>query len=904
MFFFVFRVSGFLFRRKDATQVTILKTKNMNNIAQRKIWIGVLLILTAILGVWHYLFRLPFIPVHPLEALSVNAPLSITSPKWQFATIRTDTAADEFTLQLWAAFPTVLEDMRHIDKFLLGNGFPQYPLPTTWTLQNPARKSPDVLAIINLQSTGFSIDRLLQKSPAARASYRGHTIFTVRTGANSRLTLAAYRNLLLIAPEPIMVEEAIGQLSRRYANVFRDGDFRKIYRKGNKKAAFTLLLHTEFLGDEMAGWLNNQAIADAALLKDQISWVRLDLQASAEGYAISGALAPRHEGVLSAGFAEASPLPGSLLSVLPGNTASFNRVSMRHFPSFSRRYGNERLLKQIAPWVGTESALVITEPVKGRVGAHRFLVLSNRDPALSRQLLGELLETGGQLNSYEYQTFTVRQLLDEHLLDAWCNGRPGCLRNPWVLALDDYVIFAADRAALEVWIDLYLVGNTLARKEDFLQLHQHNLQPAAAHWYLNGFHLLPLARAYAKTEQLANLAPAFGQIEAALQPASGLITFKGIWKPGAARQSPDDGAIAWKSLLDADALAAPSVIKLPEGYAIAVQDTSRQLYLFSADGALLWKRTLDGPLRSPVYAVTPADAATPLLLFNTSNSIYLTDLRGEPANNFPIHLQSPATNGLLPVDFDNNRNYNFFLSCANGNLYGYDITGRPLEGWNPLMDIGPLTYDMLHLQTASKDYLAALNERGEFHVLRKDAGYRFSPIKWGGTFLSPPACQNLPDTAKLSVYNRFVAVATTGNAQVVNLEGQQFSLSLAPPKAQNVRFAFGDVTGDARFDYVSLSDTTLAVYAYNGNKLEKILQQGIGWVPDGVFIVDMPGESHAAIGLWSASRRRIHLLHADGSPYPGFPLGGATPFSVVDLFGNQQRILVVANGDSVYAYRL
>ncbi len=877
----------------------------MNNLRIRKIWTLALLILTLALGAWHYFFRLPFVPVHPLEALSVNAPLSVVAPRWDFKTIRTDTAANDWTLKLWAAFPSILEDMRHIDRFLSGNGFPQYPLPVTWALQNPSRQSPDVLAIVNLRSTGFSSGQLLQKVNYNEAGYRGHTLYTVRTGGPERLTLAMYRNLLLISPQPIMVEEAIGQLSRRYSHVFRDGDFRRVYRKGDNKAPYTLLLHTDYLDDEMAGWLNNAAVADAGRLKDRISWARIDLRPDGDAWVVSGKAAPRHGALLPGNYVEAAPMPSSLLNVLPGNTAAFNRVSIRHFPSFSRSQGNERLLKYVAPWAGSETALVVTEPIKGNVDAHRFLVLSCKDQSLAEQLLADLLKTGGELGSYEYQTFTIRRLLDEHLLDAWCTGQPGCLRNPWVLNLGDYVVFAADRAALEVWIDLNLVGNTLARKEDFLQLHARHLKAAAAHSYLNGFHLLPLARSYASTEALAALAPAFGQVEVTLDPAGGVIAIKGRWQPGGNTPAvADNSAIAWKTLLDTEAHGAPAVLALPNGYAIAVQDTARQLYLFSADGVLQWKRTLDGLLRSPVYALTPGNAATPLLLFNTADNIYLTDLRGEPVNNFPIHLQSPAANGLLPVDFDNTRDYNFFLACANGNLYGYNLAGRPLDGWNPLMGVGPARHDMLHLQTASKDYLALLNDGGELHVWRKDAGYRFAPIKWQGDFPSPLYCQNLPDSSKLSVYNRFVAVTAAGSAQVVNLEGQQFRLSLAPPGVNNARFAFGDVTGDARFDYVSLYDTTLAVYAYEGSQFRRIARYGLGWSPDGVFITNLPGEEKSAIGLWSASRRRIELRYADGRLYPGFPLAGTTAFTVVDLFGTRQRLLIVANGDSVYAYRV
>jgi hypothetical protein len=60
----------------------------------------------------------------------------------------------------------------------------------------------------------------------------------------------------------------------------------------------------------------------------------------------------------------------------------------------------------------------------------------------------------------------------------------------------------------------------------------------------------------------------------------------------------------------------------------------------------------------------------------------------------------------------------------------------------------------------------------------------------------------------------------------------------------------------------------------------------------------------AGLGMFNRKNRELMLLLPDGRMHPDFPLSGASAFTVCDLFENRRRMVVVANEDHIYAYRI
>ena len=329
--------------------------------------------------------------------------------------------------------------------------------------------------------------------------------------------------------------------------------------------------------------------------------------------------------------------------------------------------------------------------------------------------------------------------------------------------------------------------------------------------------------------------------------------------------------------------------------AILVQDAGNQLYRLDAGGAVRWRRTLADRILGSVQGIDFQGNQTNCYLFNTATHLWLLDDEGHDVEGFPLQLQSPATNGVIAVDFDKSLRYYYFVACANGNLYGYDQFGRSLAGWNPQNGVGLVTQPLLHCQREGKDYLVALNQKGKLSVYGRDGVLRFPSVQLVGNFAGPPQAD------AVSKSPRIIAINTTGKAAGCNFAGEPFSVQVGQTSNKRpVKGAFMPLTGDARFEYVVLQDSSLRVVGYEDTALRTIFSTPLPAGQDTLF--EVAGQR---LGTLDRSKRQVFLIDGRGHLHPDFPLAGTTPFVMTDVFREAgQQVLVVGNGASVYAYKV
>jgi hypothetical protein len=66
----------------------------------------------------------------------------------------------------------------------------------------------------------------------------------------------------------------------------------------------------------------------------------------------------------------------------------------------------------------------------------------------------------------------------------------------------------------------------------------------------------------------------------------------------------------------------------------------------------------------------------------------------------------------------------------------------------------------------------------------------------------------------------------------------------------------------------------------------------------------MPNNQKQHIGMVSKDATQVFLMDGAGKVYKNFPLAGTTAFEISDFFGEGVPVLIVANGASVYTYKL
>jgi hypothetical protein len=745
----------------------------------------------------------------------------------------------------------------------------------------------------------FDIRKLLTSNAVTQkifpSVFHDHTLYTVHLNKQERLVVTNFGGLLLFSRFSYLVEDAITQLEgssswwadRRWAQDL-DGaaPFRVFFRPEATAAQFE---------NNMAGRWNDAP----DILAQNVEWLGL----AWDGRNVAALAETKGFFATMSGWGE--PRESDIFSVLPDNTALLAKASFDNFRRFFdkiKKAESPDFEQFMLPWAGGETAFVVTEPFSSQMRDDQFIVLAARDSAAALEHLRRYAREHGARHTEDYQTFEVFEFLSQSLLKPLV-GSSKNFRNPSCAMLGRYVVFANTRSALELWIDKYIVSQTLASDTDFLQLQQKNPAPGNAQILLNTAYLPSLLKNLfdpqrepfnsTDVQAFANI----GFIGADIQPAG---NSRAELQMAAQSQATTktQASILWKTPLTALAATRPFVVApfSEEGSAaILIQDARNELYRLDAGGAVVWRRQMEGPILGAVQGIDFWANGTTFFLFNTPNHIWILDDEGRDAQGFPLRLQSPATNGATVVDFDNNLEYNYFVACANGNLYGFDQFGRPLPGWNPQGGVGKVTHSVAHFQHGNKDYLAALNEAGKLFVYARNGAERFPPVQFSGKNFGPP---QVDADSKMP---RIVCANSAGTVFVCKLDGSTFNMQMGGKGGSApARLVFAPLSGDARHDYAVLKEKNLSASGYEGGALRSLFQAQLPVSQDTLFAV-----GGNRLGALSRKKRQIFLLDSKGKIHPDFPLAGTTPFVVSDfLQKNGGQVLVVGEGSSVYAYKI
>ena len=758
---------------------------------------------------------------------------------------------------------------------------------------------------------GFDLEKALKTNKLTPKyfphQFHGNDIFNVHLSKTERLEVAVSGRLLLFSRRATLVEDALAQLENAH-NWWAD----RPYISDISEAPLRLQLRPAALAEQVRGQMNARWRGLPDLLARNVEWFGLswdgkEVKAMAEA-----------KGFLSS-LDRWGEVPGSaIFNVLPDNTAFLARVGLGNIPAFFREIGEGRASdfeQYVLPWVGAEAAIVVSEPLSPALTGDRLLLLAVRDSAKAQSSLRAFGKAHGTLpmTTGPYQMFEVLGFQNASLLKPIL-GDDEAFRNPVCSLVDGYAVFAPDRSSLEVFLDKYLVNQTLAANTDFLQLQQKLHPKGPASFLLNAAYLPSLLRNISGTEGEKSLAKT-GFIGVEWAPNFGrkaelLLASQALSQPLA------ETDILWKSVLVAPVVTQPYLVEQPEGKTVAlVQDLKLNLSCLDLqNGALLWSKSLGDKIISDIQGIDYFGNGTKCYTFSSSTRIYTLDENGRDVEGFPLKLPDKATNATTVVDFDHNNKFSYFMACENGNIYGFGPLGRPLDGWNALSaDLSAVVstkadastkarnpvkssvrQPILHFQHKGKDYLAVLTELGLLSVFGRDGNLRFPQIQLdelppeansnGGTFKYPLQVDFDAPVPRIYCAN------TVGTVFACDLQGK---LLEQRPGRQGSLAAFGQLEGDGRFELAVLDGKNLTVSTWDKTLFKTQF-------PEKQQIVFFPKNNY--IGTVDKQGRRVWLLDSKGNVAAGFPLGGNTAFEFGRL--NKVDMLVVGNGNSVWAYRV
>lgn len=865
------------------------RLKNIVSKKYSKLFLLALLVVVMLYG-WHCLFRLPFLPLNSWEAVPRRAAviLDIPIPQHWLTQLQEERYNNIRTLPPVHYLQQDLEQLKVLfeaDTSILNS-------PLLAVLQHG---STDKLSWLYISRSSFSIeDWLAQQSyrTARQTVYRDVTIYTLNGVDGKTFAISRFRNLLLVGEQTLLIETAIDELKETRQSLRKDAGLRKLRRKAE---AVELYVHVEQVPLFLAPYTNTAQRSVLDKLTAFASWMQINSQSDSTGWQLKRHFSPIQARFWKALEMQEEATQKAIQQVLPNNLAiatvfSLSEVQLR------QTAGTPWMDRYFLPWLEGQLAVGIVESPANSLDAQQFVIAKATDRRVAEQRLQAFAEEVGELNTEAYQTFELRRIMAHQPLAALLSADVAALHNPWYVLLDEYVIFCNSKNTLENWIDRYLVGETLVndvavqttyKNADSKVVLYSQLQRLLPIWQqlFKPSYAAELDKQIRNLNQVQQLTLQFGEMEWTAR-ASGFAT------------NTNQVSIIERIPLQAEAATPPQLIQRPDGqFDVFIQDKQHQLYCFDRHGDLRWNLSLDEPLLSEIQTIDFYRNGQLQYVFNTASRIYGLDKNGTSIGVFPLELQSPATNGVTVVDFTHSRTYSYFVACANGNMYGYDQTGQPLDGWKPKAAVGEVRQPMLHFQRESHDYLVAINSAHQLYVFQRDGQERFAAKTLESPLVSKVAFQATGN------YPRIVAAQQNGKVLVSALTGESFNLPAATKQGILQDFIFADAWGDERKDYITLSGNQLSVAAYEKTEFATRWAFNFSSAPTAIFKVHST-TSKSQIGALLAEKQQIFLFDETGTIRPGFPLAGTTPFQIAEFFGGGEKILVVGNGAELYYYRL
>jgi hypothetical protein len=358
----------------------------------------------------------------------------------------------------------------------------------------------------------------------------------------------------------------------------------------------------------------------------------------------------------------------------------------------------------------------------------------------------------------------------------------------------------------------------------------------------------------------------------------------------------EESTTEWETLLDTVASIKPFFFTnhITGAKEIFIQDMKNNTYLINAAGRVLWKVPLNERIVGNIYMVDYFRNRKFQLLFSGKNFIHLLDRNGNYVERYPVKLRSPATNSLSLFDYDNNLNYRLFIAGEDKMIYSYEKSGNVVKGWKPFRTSGYVRDEIDYFKVSGKDYLVASDE-SSIYFLDRSGNKRIN--------LREPATKAKGSSMRFNPGSEPYLVCTSpdGTVQNIYFDGTIKKFSLGKFSADH-SFDIFDVDGDGFGEYIFIDKGLLYIYDHNKSELfsREFGSKKLGGPINFIF-----SSSDRKVGVFDIEKKLIYLIDINGHIMNGFPLKGASMFSIGKLSDKSGWHLIVGGTDRfLYNYKI
>ena len=772
-----------------------------------------------------------------------------------------------------------------------------------------------------------------KKGGVSSREYDNEQIYHLKT-ANADLHFAFKDGAFLFSRYALFVEEAIRQMT--VENLTNDQQLQSLYATVSSSSDFNLYIQHERFPAFLADLAPREFRKQIQLFGSFSDWSELDVNMKDTELLFNGFSFSNDVSNYLAAFRGQKAMRSNIPSVLSAKTSLFVNLALDNLDTFYRNYEEylkkqglfyprETQLKKLERYSKVPFSKLFSEIAKNEFAiafgtvtqndptTNRFFIAEVKGQSLAREKLLPMLANYAKANNtslqqmesqYQIQnarSFSIYEFPFSNLPELLFGQVFSGVQSNYLCFFDNYLIFADNSTALKNYIHDLVLSETLEKDIQFQKFSEQLSSRSTFSFYLNvsrGFYL----NQYYLNEKAAKMVTDHEQSVRKFQAVSWQFSENSgqflnnlyLKYDPVIKEEPQT---VWQSKLESTVAIKPQLVvnhNDPANKEVIIQDNKHQLYLINKEGVSLWKIQLPGKIMSEIYQVDYFKNGKLQYLFNTQNQLHLVDREGNNVARYPINFRSPATNGVAVFDYDNNRNYRFFIACENKQVYAYDREGKLVSGWNFKGTDGLVNTPVKHFRVAGKDYLVCADQY-KTYILDRRGDTR---VKTSGNFEHSQNDLYLVQAGQ-------AAIATTDINGLIHLQyfnGQQETVH-AGSFGKSHFFGVEDLNGDGKTDFFIADGNKLFALTDKGKKIfTHEFNQPISSKPNSYVFAN----NDRKIGVVCRTENRVYLVNSDGSLYDGFPLHGNTDFTI-GYFNrsNPYFNLVVGNEDnSFYNYQV
>lgn len=697
--------------------------------------------------------------------------------------------------------------------------------------------------------------------------FKGNKLLEARLKSGKAVTFACRSGILMFSFTSFLTEAAVSALSSG-RSIASDDAFSDAYKAAKRATGLRVMVNFPQLEIMLPAIVVPGYTARISGWKQAGDWGAFTLDLTNEELKLTGAV---FSNTKSTAVKDAGNTLANALTYIPANAAvadiSINDTAL---------YADDGLTASFfRSWSGDFRAFITLESIAGNDAGQNLFIIQVKDAYAAHLSLMNMLNAEGS-SATAVDTFMSRpiyQMKSGALLNHFFGNTFTEMKEAYFTVNGGLAVFANNPDVMRLTLENISTRNTLSGTDLVKQVKTGDTRFV----YFNPQRASALLTSFTPTNSTTgSFLNQFSKITLRVKEQKKLKEVEVVFV--ADGSAPVAQGLLWKLQLKTAIVNAPAVVrnKATGKNELLAQDTAGNIYLVNAGGEIVFTRAIGEKVFDAVEQVDYYHNGSYQYLFHTPGKVYLVDERGLDVAGYPLRLGSPATAPMSVWIDEIKKITRYFIPCANGSIYGYEVTGKPVAGWSPRSGIGAITTSATILEQQGKVMVVAYTTDGRLWLFDARGNKLWAAENMGGT--------NAPVILKQQ--QGFVFLAAQGN-QLIELDVSGNDHTVALVDSANAFTAF---TKDSGYVYVYATGDALRSYDATGKFLSSAGLKGSQISK----LYTLPAGEGILIVAEDTIHSKLYLLNSELKIVREITVAEYVSYKALPLFSPQEIVLLVA----------